>query len=235
LGKSNPEVQQQLEIIDSDSDCEDKPKLTKDSKYLNLKNDLRIEMLMEEFWNMLKEWATKYTPISAFKNWENRVKIRLHNFPEGQELILSIDSDEMLDSSSTVLDYLKLLFKYIKPFSDIKNKVDKKILSWRANKNGMMRNILDLPHQKCDFFRVKKIIETKLQQEDELGIDFSNMAPENRKICMNAIYSSSKKRPSKHFNNANHFNPNNPNFSGGNKFKTRKKNNNPINKKPKNR
>jgi hypothetical protein len=67
-----------------------------------------------------------------------------------------LDSDEMIDSSSTVLDYLKLLFKYIKPFSEIKKKIDKKILSWRANKNGMMRSILDLPYQKCDLFRVKK-------------------------------------------------------------------------------
>ena len=41
-----------------------------------------------------------------------------------KELILMIDSDEMVDSSSTVLDYLKLLFKYIKPFPEIKNKVD---------------------------------------------------------------------------------------------------------------
>ena len=91
-----------------------------------MKKDIRIELLMEEFWNMLKDWATKFTPISSFKNWENRLKIRLHNFPVGQELILLIDSDEMMDSSSTGFDHLKLLFKYIKTFSDKKNKVDKK-------------------------------------------------------------------------------------------------------------
>ena len=185
---------------------------------------------------MLKEWATKFTPISAFKNWENRLKLRLHNFPIGQELILQIDSDEMVDSSSTVLDYLKLLFKYIKPFAEIKTKIDKKILSWRANKNGMMRTILDLPYQKCDFFRVKKIIETKLLQDDELGIDFSNMAPENRKLCMNAIFNNSnnKKRPiNRNSNNStNHMNPNNSSYNGGTKFKKTKKN---INKKPNNR
>jgi hypothetical protein len=60
---------------------------------------------MEEFWDMLKEWAVKYTPMTIFKTWENRLKIRLHNFPVGQDLILSIDSDEMLDFSSTVFDF----------------------------------------------------------------------------------------------------------------------------------
>ena len=115
------------------------------SKYAELKNDLRIELLMEEFWNLLKEWATKFTPISTFKAWEHKLKIRLHNFAVGQELILLIDSDEMLDFSSTVFDYLKLLFKYFEPFSEIKIKINKKILAWRTNKSGMMKAILDLP------------------------------------------------------------------------------------------
>jgi hypothetical protein len=241
LGKSNVELQQQLEIIDSESDLEENLIKIKNSKFLDLTNDLRIELLMEEFWNMLKDWATNYTPISTFKNWENRLKIRLHNFPVGQNLILEIDSDEMLDSSSTVFDYLKLLFKYIKPFKIIRNKIDKKILSWRANKNGMMRMILDLPYQKCDFFRVKKIVDTKLQQDDELGVDLSGMAPENRKICMSALFNKNKKRPNNNAynanntnnaNNANNHNPNNPNYSGGNKFKKSKKK---FVKKPNNR
>ena len=124
----------------------------------------------------------------------------------------------MLDFSSTVFDYLKLLFKYFKPFPDLKKKIDKKILSWRANK-GMMKCILDLPYQKCDFFRVKKIVEHKLQQDDELGVDLSHMAPENRKLCINALYNSSKKRPSNnpHNNNANIYNPNNKSYQGGSK------------------
>jgi hypothetical protein len=174
---------------------------------------------MDEFWNLLKDWAIKFTPISAFKNWENRLKIRLHFSTVGQELILNIDSEEMLDFSSTVFDYLKLLFKYFKPFPDLRKKIDKKILTWRANKSGMMKCILDLPYQKCDFFRVKKIVETKLQQDDELGIDFSHMAPETRKLCINAINNANKKRPYSNPNpnpqNPNIYNPNNKSYRGG--------------------
>jgi hypothetical protein len=57
-----------LDTIELDSDNEDQAINLKDKKYLNLKDDLRIELLMEEFWNLLKEWAAKYTPISSFKN-----------------------------------------------------------------------------------------------------------------------------------------------------------------------
>jgi hypothetical protein len=225
LGKSNTELQNQLEILDSDSDNEEFPKKIKlEAKFAILKEDLRINLLMEEFWDLLKEWALKYTPISTFKTWENRLKLRLHNFPVGQDLILSIDSEEMLDFSSTVYDYLKLLFKYFKPFPEIKNKIDKKILAWRSNKSGMMKSILDLPFSKCDFYRVKKIVEGKLQQEDELGVDLSHMAPENRKICLNALFAA-KKRPAnpqhkpKNPNpiNPNFTNPNNPSFRGNSK------------------
>ena len=202
-----------MENLDSDSDHEDNSTIVKkkETKFDILKTDLRIELMMEEFWLLLKEWASKYTSISTFKNWENKLKIRLHNFPVGQHLILQIDSDEMVDSSSTVLDYLKLLFKYLKPFPELKTKINKKILSWRANKGGMMRNILDLPMQKCDHYRVKKIIENKLAQDDELGIDLSHMAPENRRICIAAL-SQAKKRPihRPHANpNQNNPNPNN--------------------------
>jgi hypothetical protein len=91
-----------------------------------------------------------------------------------------------------------------------------------------MRMILDLPLHKCDYFRVKKIVENKLHQDDEHGIDFSNMAPENRKVCMNAIFNS-KKRPnfnhknSNFSNNPNFSNPNNPNYKGGSKINKKKK------------
>ena len=178
-----------------------------------MKDDLRINLLMEEFWDLLKEWAVKYTPISTFKTWENRLKLRLHNFPVGQELILLIDCEEMMDVSSTVFDYLKLLFKYFKPFPEIKSKIDKKILSWRSNKSGMMKSVLDLPYSKCDFHRVKKIIESKLQQDDELGVDLSHMAPESRRICLAAL-SQGKKRFSNPNSKANASNPNNPSYSG---------------------
>ena len=182
---------------------------------------------MEKFWDMLKQWAQKYTPISSLKNWEKRLKIRLHNFPVGQDLILLINSDEMMDFSSTVFDYLKSLFKYFKPFPEIKNKIDKKISSWRSNKSGMMKSVLDLPYTKCDFHQVKKIIENKLQQEDELGIDLSGMAPENRRICLNAL-SQGKKRSSNPYNptkpkSPNLSNPNNPSYIGRSKAKIPKK------------
>jgi hypothetical protein len=138
----------------------------------------------------------------------------------------------MMDFSFTVFDYLKLLFKYFKPFPEIKSKIDKKILSWRSNKNGMMKNVLDLPYSKCDFHSVKKIIERKLQQEDELGIDLSHMAPENRRICLNAL-SQGKKRPSHNPRNnnanANSLNPNNPSYNGNPKLKKPK---NKFEKKP---
>lgn len=224
-----------METLNSESDSDNpSSKTLNNSKYLDLKNDLRIELLMEEFWNLLKEWAIKFTPISTFKNWENKLKLRLHNFPIGQELILSIDSEEMLDFSSTVFDYLKLLFKYFKPFSDLKIKINKKILAWRTHKNGMMRTILDLPLHKCDYFRVKKIVEHKLHQDDEHGIDFSGMAPENRKICISAIYNNKKRpnnnpnnNPKSHTKNPNFSNPNNPSYRGGAKnvkrFKKEKK------------
>ena len=89
LGSSNTELQNQIENFNSDSDTEDLPKkFISESKFALIKDDLRINLLMEEFWDMLKEWALKYTPISSFKNWENRLKIRLHNFPAGQDLIL---------------------------------------------------------------------------------------------------------------------------------------------------
>jgi hypothetical protein len=243
LGKSNTELQGQLEDLDSESESENEElpkKLKMESKFSILKDDLRINLLMEEFWDTLKDWALKYTPISTFKTWENRLKLRLHNFPVGQELILSIDSEEMLDFSSTVFDYLKLLFKYFKPFPEIKNKIDKKILAWRANKSGMMKNILDLPVSKCDSYRVKKIVEAKLQQEDELGIDLSGMAPENRKICLNALFNAKKRQPnppqrSKSLShpNPNLTNPNNPSYRGNSK--ERKKNPNKTKKPSSNR
>ena len=127
MGKSNTELQNQIEDFNSESENEEFPKKTKSIlKFSVIKEDLRINLLMEEFWDMLKDWALKYTPISSFKNWENRLKIRLHTFPVGQELILEIDSDEMIDFSSTVFDYLKLLFKYFKPFPELKYKIDKR-------------------------------------------------------------------------------------------------------------
>ena len=94
-----------------------------------------------------------------------------------------------------------------------------------------MKNILDLPYQKADFYRIKKIVEAKLQQEDELGIDLSHMAPENRKVCLNALSKNTYKRPYNNPNNSknqnsnpntNHLNPNNPSYKGGQKYKTPK-------------
>ena len=58
---------------------------------------------------------------------ENKLKIRFHNEASQyrQELILNIDSEEMLDLWSTVFDYLKLLFKYSKPSPELKAKINK--------------------------------------------------------------------------------------------------------------
>ena len=89
----------------------------------------------------------------------------------------------------------------------------------------MMKCILDLPYSKCDSFRVKKIVETKLQQEDELGIDLSHMAPENRKVCLNALFGGKKRTfDSNRSQNskANLNNPNNSSYRGNSKDKHKK-------------
>ena len=100
--------------------------------------------MFNDFWEMLKNWAENYTSISAFKSWENKLKSRLHIFPEGRELILLVDSEEMIDSSTTVLDFLKMCLKYFKPVPLLKIKIEKKLLNWRTNKGGVMKQILDL-------------------------------------------------------------------------------------------
>jgi hypothetical protein len=168
--------------------------------------------MYNDFWDMLKSWAEKYTSISEFKSWENKLKTRLHLFPDGRDLILLVDSEEMIDSSTTVLDFLKMCLKYFKPFPILKSKIEKKLLNWRSNKNGVMRQVLELSMLKCDHHRVKRIIDTKNQQEDDLGVDLSHLAPETRKICLQAL--ATKKRPhTKNFNTPNfghkkHSNPN---------------------------
>ena len=118
----------------------------------------------------------------------------------------------MIDSSTTVLDFLKMCLKYFKPFPILKAKIEKKLLTWRSNRGGIMKMILDLPMLKCDHHRVKRIIDTKNQQEDDLGVDLSHLAPETRRICYQAL--ATKKRPfnknhnNTHFNNSNYKKPN---------------------------
>ena len=75
----------------------------------------------------------------------------------------------------------------------LKIKIEKKLLNWRTNKGGVMKQILDLNMAKCDHHRVKRIIDTKNQQEDDLGVDLSHLAPKTRRICLQAL--ASKKRP----------------------------------------
>ena len=88
--------------------------------------------MYNDFWDLLKTWAENYTSISAFKNWENKLKTRLHLFPEGRDLILFVDSEEMIDASTTVLDYLKMCLKYFKLFPDLKIKIEKQIVSMES-------------------------------------------------------------------------------------------------------
>ena len=177
--------------------------------------------MVNDFWDMIKNWADKYTAISEFKNWEQKLKARLHCFSEGRDLILSVDSEEMIDSSTTVLEFLKMCLKYFKPFPEIKTKIEKKLLSWRSNKGNVMKSILDLQILKCDTHRVKRMIDTKNQQEDELGVDLSHLAPETRKICYQAL--ANKKRPSNNKSFSRNLNKQNPHHS--NKRKTFKKSN----------
>ena len=119
--------------------------------------------MINDFWDLIKNWADEYTAMTEFKNWEQKLKSRLHCFPEGRELILLVDSEEMVDSSTTVLEFLKMCLKYFKPFPEIKTKIEKKLLAWRSNKGNVMKSILDLPLTKCDTHRVKRIIDTKNQ------------------------------------------------------------------------
>jgi hypothetical protein len=216
-----------MENYNSSSD-DDAQKIIPTQKYSEIQNDIRIDFMYNNFWEMLKNWADKYTPISSFKNWESKLKTRLHLFAVGRDLILMVDSEEMIDSSTTVLDYLKMCLKYFKPFPNLKIKIEKKLLAWRANRSGVMKSILDLPLSKCDSHRVKRIVDTKNQQEDDLGVDLSHLAPETRRVCLQAL--AYKKRP--FHNNAfpkNH----NTNFNNkkSNNF-NKKKPNNFNNKRP---
>ena len=178
--------------------------------------------MYSDFWEMLKNWSENNTSISAFKIWENKLKARLHLFPEGRDLILLVDSEEMIDSSTTVLDYLKLCLKYFKPFPDLKIKIEKKLLAWRANRGGIMKLILDLPMTKCDAHRVKRIVDTKNQQEDDLGVDLSHLAPETRRICLQALASKKRIFPKNQNTNFSHKKPNNFHKKNGHKMSTKR-------------